>query len=293
MPAIITTLFLLQLCASWHTIGQVGELPSRIDESSGIAFSRRYPDRVYHVNDSGDVGSLFITDRAGKNLREVKIRGFDPVDVEDLGMAPCGDGRSCIVIADVGNNDLDRRAVELIFVEEVDRFPDSVRPLKRVRIRYPGQAYDSESVAVHPDGTILLLTKNSREGTAQLFKLSSGQWSTSDGAVQQLSHAGAIDLKKVFPDVFLLLRSPTSMDISEDGRRLLILTYQDAVEFALDLSKAEVVFNPVRIRLRALQQQEAAAYVPGEHAFVYTTESMLLFRSPLMKVSCAQPGLNR
>jgi hypothetical protein len=74
---------------------------------------------------------------------------------------------------------------------------------------------------------------------------------------------------------------PTDMTISDDGTRLLVLTYTDAVEYTMDLKEQQ------KIRLNFLQQQESVAYLPGSRAFIYTTEKSLpILPQWIMRVDC-------
>ena len=76
---------------------------------------------------------------------------------------------------------------------------------------------------------------------------------------------------------------PTDMAISEDGTRLLVLTYTDAVEYSMDFKQQQ------KIRLNFLQQQESVAYLPGSRSFVYTTERLLpVLPQWIMRVDCAE-----
>src|SRR5262245_20941733 len=150
-------LLFLQLCTSWQEAVKIGELPARINEASGLAISKAYPGRMYHVNDSGDSGTFFVTDMSGGKMQQIRVAGFHPTDVEDMRVAPCGEGRSCIFLADIGDNDRDRHTIELALIEEAATFRQSVRPWKTVRMRYPDGPHDAESMAIHPDGTILIL----------------------------------------------------------------------------------------------------------------------------------------
>src|SRR5437764_6810116 len=76
----------------WTHGTQVGHVDNPIVEDSGLATSRKFPNRLYHVNDSGDTGRFFITHFAGKDLRIVNINGFAPEDAEGLGIGPCAPG---------------------------------------------------------------------------------------------------------------------------------------------------------------------------------------------------------
>ncbi|MGH9146706.1 MAG: hypothetical protein ACRD1Q_08355, partial [Vicinamibacterales bacterium] len=53
----------------WSEGVNVGFLDPVIDEASGLAVSARYPNRLYHINDSGDSGRFLVTDRTGANVQ--------------------------------------------------------------------------------------------------------------------------------------------------------------------------------------------------------------------------------
>src|SRR5438477_556362 len=57
---------------------KICDLPDeRIDESSGLAASRKYPGCLWTHNDSGDSARLFLLDAQGKTLSEVDVQGAD------------------------------------------------------------------------------------------------------------------------------------------------------------------------------------------------------------------------
>ena len=69
---------------------------------------------------------------------------------------------------------------------------------------------------------------------------------------------------------------------SDDGTRLLVLTYADAFEYSMDFKDRQ------KIPLTYLQQQESVAYLPGSRSFIYTTERLLPFLHQwIMRVDCA------
>ena len=53
-----------------------------------LAASRKFPGRLYHVNDSGDAGTFDIPD-GRENAQSVCVAGFDPRDTEALSLGPC------------------------------------------------------------------------------------------------------------------------------------------------------------------------------------------------------------
>lgn len=275
----------------------IGELdPSRVNEASGLGVSPT--GRLYHINDSGDTGRFFVTTPDGQNLREVRITGFNPVDTEDLTLGICGDsGGICLFIADIGDNQARRPTVEILMVRERASFPSSVEPERHIRFRYPDGPHDAESLALDPDGDLWILTKTIdyaglRVLPGTLFRIPYAAWTQSEGAVIVAERIGELPLAAISSDP-LRGSLATAMDISDDGQRLLVLTYVNAFELGIDLSAgrlkpaSEMVkgVDFAEIPLTPLQQQEAIAYLPDGAGFLYTSEAPG-GAAPIMRVDC-------
>ena len=243
---------------------RVGELQVQLTEASGLAASRQFPGRLYHINDSGDTGKFYITGMDGKDTRAVRVDGFEGEDTEALSLGPCpGRGTiSCLYLGDIGDNDAKRKSIEIVVVDEVRNFSQTVKPRVRLKLLYPDRPHDAESMAVHPNGDIYILTK---EYPAHLFKANPKVVEQTLTPVTTLQPGG----------------KPTDMAISDDGTRLLVLTYMDAVEYSMDFKQEQ------KIRLNFLQQQESVAYLPGSRSFIYSTEQLLQgLPQWIMKVDC-------
>jgi hypothetical protein len=274
----------------WTHGSEIGQLSGPISEASGLAISRRFPDRLYHINDSGDSGRFFITSLSGGNTRAVNVRGFSPFDAEDLAFGSCGDETDCLFIGDIGNNIMFRRPIEVAVIQEREKFPPVVDAKYRVQLRYPNGIPDAEAMALHPDGSLYILTKSQ---TPQLFRLRKDQWMEADGQPQTLELAATFDLQKLNAGAIGLERLPTAMDISPDGKRLLILTYHYAFEFYFDVSQAlppqaswKAGQQYRRIDIEVLSQQEAVAYTGDGVSFIYDTEKPWYSPAHLMRSDC-------
>jgi len=277
-------------CQWTHGV-EIGHVDPPILEDSGLAISRNYPNRLYHVNDSGDTGRFFITDFSGGNLRIVNVNGFAPVDAEDLTIGACGPSIDCVFIGDIGDNDRVRRTIELAVVEERENFPSHLDARYRVRLRYPDKAHDAESLGVHPDGTIYILTKGE---IPLLFRLQKDQWMHPKGEVQTLQLVTPIDFEKLGgPAAAIDGRLPTAMAISPDGKRILVLTYRNVFELFFDLSqplppvstwKAGTHFR--RIDIEVLEQEEGIAFTPDGRSFLYDTETPPHGKARIMRSDC-------
>jgi hypothetical protein len=298
MAGILTLLLLLlqapapAVCA-WGPAVEIGTLDATVKESSGMAVSRRIPNRTYRHNDSGDTGRFFTMDLDGRNLKTVTIEAYKPDDLEDMALGPCDRATDCLFFADTGDNSRKRKNLDLIVVKEQATFPASVRPDYRVKMRYPDGPHDAESMAVHPDGSVYIATK-APDG-AQIFRLKRNQWREGKGP-QMLELVTTLEWPKLLPHSLSVGRVATSMDISPDGKRFIILTYVEAAEFFFDLSKP--IPDPAtwkegqqyrRVPLTTLEQEEAIAYLPDGKGFLYDSERPIARRpARIMRVSCAK-----
>ena len=252
------------LCVEWTKAAVVGELPVQLRESSGIAASRNFPGRLYHINDSGDAGRFYISTLEGRDLQTVPIADFRPRDTEALSVGPCPGAvrRSCVYVGDIGDNSRRRDTIAVVVVEEMQRFEGLVKAVARLTLRYPDGPHNAESMAVHRDGTLYILTK---EQPAVLFraKVDSGQ--------QTLERVMAVDLES----------PPTDMAIADDGTRAIVLTYKGAVEFAMDFKERRTV------PLLSLPQQESLTYLFDGRSFAFTTERAFPAQpQPIMRQEC-------
>lgn len=302
-PAIIaavifTLLLLLSVLQSsiptpcvWGTAREAGTLDSVVNESSGMAVSRRIPNRTYRINDSGDTGRFFVLDLAGALSKIVVIPGFNPMDTEDMAVGPCSDSVDCIFIGDIGDNGRRRQTIEIVVIEERANFASEAQAAHRVRMRYPDGPHDAEALAVHPDGSVYIATKDASK--LQIFRLKRDQWRNSRNPIEVLEPVLTLDWQTLRPNTLSFTRQVTAMSIAPDGKRFLLLNYADAMEFFVDLSanpdpakwKAGVDYRT--IALTTLEQEEAIAYLPDGRSLLYDTERAPNARSArIMRMDC-------
>jgi hypothetical protein len=286
-----------ELCTSWGEGETLGHLPAMIDESSGMRFSLQFPQRLYHTNDSWNSGPVFfVSDMQGQDTRVIHLEGVSglhpTIDTEalDVGMCPSG---QCIFIADIGDNVSERSQLHLLIIPEPIEGQTSSEA-RVLTLNYPDGAHDAESFAVHPNGDIYILTKEVfpiKAPPARLYRLSYADWITNKES-HVLSYITSIDLRTLSgSSVEILSHIATDMDISADGKRLLILTYGEVFELELNLSSLDA--NSVlpsdtpykKIEVVTLLQQESISYLPEGYGFIYTAESNPN-ASPLVRVVC-------
>lgn len=211
----------------------------RIDESSGLAVSRRYPDLLWTNNDSGDTARVFLVDPRGKTHAVVNLTGAQAHDWEDVAAAGDGD-KAWIYAGDIGDNLL-RRANIVIYRfrepkvdaggAEIQTFEQKAAglaptfdvPCEKLTLTYPDGAHNAESLIATPGGDIVILTKTPT-GLSQIFK---APRPFVDGATMVLTEIGTHQ----FPVGAKTDGQATGADLSPDVRHLAVTTYTDVYEW--------------------------------------------------------------
>lgn len=131
-------------------------LPEALREVSGIATSLRHPGTHWVHNDAGS--TLYAVSAEGDIQAAFPVR---PTlrDWEDLLVAGCVDGGSCLYLADLGDNYEERTSGVIARVAEPDPArPDTLRP-QVFPVRLPEGARDIEAILVLPGERVLAVTK--------------------------------------------------------------------------------------------------------------------------------------
>jgi hypothetical protein len=140
-------------CTPAGTPQRVAELP----EGSGLAASRRTSGRFWSHNDSGGP-VLFALDATGRVTGRVSISGAAVEDWEAVAVGPCPAG-SCIYVADIGDNDAERRRITVYRIAEPADASGSVKVEGTFHAAYPDGPQDAETLLVTPEGRLLIVTK--------------------------------------------------------------------------------------------------------------------------------------
>jgi hypothetical protein len=259
-----------------------------IDESSGLAASRRNPGIFWTHNDSGDGPFLYAFDRAGGKRGTWHVAGAKAFDWEDIAAGPGNQpGRAYLYVGDIGDNDKDRDGIVVYRVAEpavteaeadTNRLePAETEAAEAIHLRYPDGAHDAESLAVHPTtGDLYVITKTKgASAAAAVYKLAAPFSLT---GVNTLVKVSAIRTPGLLPGMI------TGADISPDGRKIVLCDYFNAYELSLPEAAGgkfdDIWKQPVAIvRLGQRPQGEAICYRLDGRAILATSED-----SPVMLI---------
>ena len=230
---------------------------TQVIESSGIAFGQRRDDVLWTHNDSGDTPRLFAFDTAGRDLGTFAVEPAEAIDWEDICSATIAD-KPCLIVADTGDNDRKRDHATLYIVDEPDLATDRVaRATRTMRFTYEDGPQNCEGLAAAADEQVFYLVSRGKKHERKLYELSF------TGTVARLV------MSLSWPHV-------TAMDISRDGRYVVLLTHKDtALEFRRNASESwPQAFSraPRTLPIPEAVQAEAICYSPDGDALYVTSE---------------------
>ena len=261
----------------------------QVTEASGMAASNIDPDRIWLHNDSGNAPHIFAATVSGKPLAQVEIPGVSNIDWEDLASYTDKNGQPMLVVGDIGDNGGVRPHISLHFLVEPRDLEAqmTLSPAWSVKIRYPDEPHDCESIAVDSnEGYLYLLTKRTKP--AQLYRIPlepaddivEAQWVTAVGEIPPPTP----QLIVAHPRTGRYLNQPTAMDFDPLSQQAIVLTYRDAYVFDREESQSwEAAFSlrPKLLRLPLLPQGEAIAYSFDGRAVYVTSEK---WPSPIIRM---------
>ncbi len=257
---------------------QVGVLANKaIDESSGVAASRREEQLYWTHNDSGNPAELFAFGPTGDDRGRFVIHGAASVDWEDMASFTLDDV-AYLLIADVGDNERRRKSCQLYVVREpavktITRPAEQARVAMKIEFLYPDGPHNCEAAAVDVrDRAIYLITKETLP-IAQVLRIPLRV----EGNPAATVRAAGPKLRPAIAKVVAQIVTPTvtGMDISPDGLRMIVVTYGDALEFTRkpDQTWSEALKAPPRrIPLPPRRQGESIGYQQDGKALLLTSE---------------------
>lgn len=151
-----------------------------LDELSGVAVSKQYPNILYVHNDSGDSSRFFAINPNGQLLCTYKFKGISD---NDLGVKDCEDiaigpgpqqGQTYIYLADIGDNSAVRSSIQVYRVPEPAIHQGRIFvDADVIDLDYPDEPKDAEAIMIDPiDKSLYIISK--RLDSATVYSCSSG-----------------------------------------------------------------------------------------------------------------------
>ncbi len=268
-------------CDTWQPPPrEAGRVPPELKELSGMAASRRHPGILWAHNDSGNTFTLYaLRERDGGIAARFPIRGSAARDPEDIAVAPCAAGgeRSCIYVADIGDNGQKRKQVTIFKVPEPETLADRPLDAQPLHFTYADGPRNAEAILVDPRTARIFVVSKILSSLGDVFRVDGLGARTGGNAV----HVRRLRPPKEF-DSYL-----TSATVHPDGTRILLRTYGRIWELRAPAARSlEDVLDatPVEVPSAPQPQGEAITYASDGMAYVFGSESE---GSPIFRVGCA------
>jgi hypothetical protein len=259
---------------------EIGRAPVVLPELSGLTASRRHPGIYWAHNDSGNALALYAIRETGTVVATFALRGATAYDPEDVGLGPCApnDARTCLYLADTGDNMRGRKTVRLLRMLEPDVLRTGPVEVEPIEFIYPDGAHDAEAVLVDPQtADVYIVTKSI----------------VSLGSAYRLDVRGKRPLRAVYVTSLAAAQGFDSLvtagSVHPSGTRILLRTYRGVWEFRHPQARslADVLRTEPRETPNARHLQgEAVTYVADGGAYVLGGEGI---GSALVRIGCATP----
>ena len=248
-------------------------LPEELEETSGVTVSLSQPDVFWTHNDDGSV--LTAMNSVGEIISRIRIRP-SLTDWEDIATSSCAGGKSCLYLADTGDN-LERRSAGDISIRRLEE-PDLDSPNLRVTlnqqipeldadvfpVRLPDGPRDIEALLVLPGEDIYVSTKG-RNGPVAIYRYPPPL--RPDTVTLEL-------VQELSPGARVIPRQVTGGSASPEGDILALRTYE-SLQFFEFVADTLVPIKDGHMDLRPLleAQGEGIAIGPGG-LLVLTSEAV-------------------
>jgi len=136
----------------------------RIQESSGLALSRRHPEVLWTHNDSGDGPRLYAVGADGRTLATLTLAGVQARDWEAMAAGRDDRGRPALFVGDIGDNLDQWPEVAVYRVTEPARLGDATVAAVRYRLGYADGPRNAEALLVDPRSNRLYVATKEPDG---------------------------------------------------------------------------------------------------------------------------------
>lgn len=156
----------------------VGDVPSRtvvshiadkrIRESSGLAYSVKYPNLAYTMNDSHNRPVVYaIQVSTGRVVGQVDLEDFDLKDPESIAV----DRQGRLWLGDLGDNDSERDDASIVVFDEPGPGKNKPHAAQQFPVAFQGGPENVEGMMIYPSTRQVFLINKTEGGAGSLFVL--------------------------------------------------------------------------------------------------------------------------
>ncbi|WP_373492909.1 hypothetical protein [Aquiflexum sp.] len=242
---------------------KAGDLKNKkIDEASGLAFSRTHSGIIYTHNDSGGEPLVYLIDTLGKDKGSIRLKGVWNRDWEDIAVGPGPDPKlQYIYVGEIGDNNAVYKSIRIFRFPEPKSLEDKMEVEPEVlKLTYPDGARDAETLMVDPISKDIFIVSK-KDSVNMLYRVPQSAFSKK-----------TFELEKIMD---LPLTMSVAGDISGDGKQILIKNYFTV--FYWERKEGESVpealkRNPVILPYKPEPQGEAIAFHPNGKSYFTLSE---------------------
>lgn len=243
---------------------------SQLREISGIDESRVFEGLYWVHNDSGGSPTVFGISSDGEIITRINVHA-GARDWEDITTGRCQDD-SCIYVADFGDNAEKRGHYQLIVFQEPQILNSEYQSDAKIyNFSYPGgKSYNAEGLAFDNSTETLYSVRKTTSNQNTLYRFPHEFY---EGMVlQEVCQFNAVANQTV-----------TGADISEDGRKMLIRTYNELLEFSGDQIDSGFCDKLSNRQTFHEKQGEAVAYQNNDKGIISVSEGK---NPPIYQFDC-------
>jgi hypothetical protein len=202
---------------------RTGRTPRVLPELSGFAASRRHRGIFWAHNDSGNAFTIHAMREDGTVVASFQVLDANAVDPEDIALGPCAprDTRSCLYVADVGDNLRTRARVQVIRVVEPAALRSGSLIGESFAFTYPDGAHDAEAILVDPRSADVIVVTKSLMSLGDAYRVDVHGKPRRQTAV----HVATLSAPTGFDSLV------TAASVHPSGTRILLRTYRSLWEY--------------------------------------------------------------
>ncbi len=252
---------LAQAACDWKSSNYGSFSGDLLPEASGMTSDGK---NLYFINDTEGDGAIYVYSPEGELVR--KNLSWAPRNLEAISRGKCG-AKTCLFLADIGDNDKDREFVSVLAVEE-----GTFQKVQEWKFRYEDGAQNVEAFFVSNEGDFFFLSKEEKKkskGEAKLYQLKTQE---SGGKAEKIGSTR--------------FEAPvTDMAVSPDGKKVAVLTTNGGREFSYDSFVNGNFVGGEVLPLQNLAKQESLTYFTNE-TLLWSSEAKKINTVPILRLDC-------